>query len=211
MNDTLRVHDDLNLVVVDAVKKFRLNDFKPLVDERRAVDGNFFAHVPRRVREDFFNRDVQKFAASFSSEGAARRREQKFFNRFKIFALQALKKSSVLRIDGQNFHAASLRKFGDEFARHNQSFLVGQRDIFSRVDGFNCRFQARKAAHGSQNDFHAVEGRRVDESLTAAREFNARKFFRRKFFVSSLVRQNRQLRTKLFHLPREKFDVGVGR
>ena len=49
MHDALGMHDRLDALEGRAVQPLRFDDFVPLVEERRAVDGDLGAHLPRRM------------------------------------------------------------------------------------------------------------------------------------------------------------------
>jgi hypothetical protein len=63
VHDRLRVHDDFDAVEVDTEQLVRLDHFEALVHERRRVDRDLGAHVPRRVRERVRHRDPFELVA----------------------------------------------------------------------------------------------------------------------------------------------------
>ncbi len=58
VHDRLRVHHDVDAVVLDVEEQVRLDDLEALVHERRRVRGDDEAHVPRGVRERLGRGDV---------------------------------------------------------------------------------------------------------------------------------------------------------
>ena len=49
MHDALRVHDHIDARHLDVEKPARFDHFQALVEERRGIDGDLRAHVPRRM------------------------------------------------------------------------------------------------------------------------------------------------------------------
>ena len=76
VHDRLRVHDDLDAVVVDAEELVRLDHLEALVHERRRVDGDLGAHRPGRVRQRVGDRDRAEPLGRPAPERAARGGEE---------------------------------------------------------------------------------------------------------------------------------------
>ena len=68
MDGTLRLHDNLNAVVRHIEQVMRLNHFKAFVHERRRVDRDFRAHVPRGMLERLSRRHIAQFVARAAAE-----------------------------------------------------------------------------------------------------------------------------------------------
>ena len=72
VDDRLRVHDDVDLLVRRAEQVVGLDQLEPLVHQRRRVDRDLAAHRPRRVGERLLDRDVLEVLALEAAERAAR-------------------------------------------------------------------------------------------------------------------------------------------
>ena len=72
MHDRLRMHDDAELLRGKPEQEMSLDHFKALVHQCRAVDGNFRAHRPVRMRDRLFRRHALPCARA-STRGTARR------------------------------------------------------------------------------------------------------------------------------------------
>ena len=71
VHDRLRVHDDLDAVVLDVEEQVRLDDLEPLVHERGGVRRDDEPHVPRRMGERLGRGDLGELLAA-SARGTDR-------------------------------------------------------------------------------------------------------------------------------------------
>ena len=71
VNDALRVDDDLDRIVRHIVEPMRLDDLKPLVDERRGVDRDLLSHLPGRMRKALLERRFFQDILRLATEWAA--------------------------------------------------------------------------------------------------------------------------------------------
>ena len=68
----LRVHDDLDVVVVDPEQLVGLDDLEPLVHQRAGVDRDLRTHRPRRMGQSLVDRDRRR-GRPVSARGTVRR------------------------------------------------------------------------------------------------------------------------------------------
>lgn len=71
VNLALWVDGHIDVIVIEAEKMVRFDDFEPFVDPGGGVDGDFGAHVPRGVGQGVFCGNRGEFLRSFVEEGAA--------------------------------------------------------------------------------------------------------------------------------------------
>ena len=99
VDDALRMHDDVDRVVVDIVQPVCLDHLQALVREGRRVDRDLRAHRPRRVAQGLLGRDRGERLRRRVEERAARRGEDQPRDRRPRLADQALPDRRVLRVD----------------------------------------------------------------------------------------------------------------
>src|SRR5205814_6297150 len=99
VHHALRVVDDVDAVVLEAVQPSRFNDLVALVHEGRRVDGDLRPHLPRWMTERVLRRDPGKGLEGDVAKGAARRGERDAADLREILADEALPESVVLAVD----------------------------------------------------------------------------------------------------------------
>lgn len=88
-------------------------------------------------------------------------------------AAETLVDGIVLAIDGQERLALAAGFGGDEFAGHNQTFLIGQADGFASFDGLESGFEAGDADDGADDEIDIGMGGDADGSGCAVEDFGA--------------------------------------
>ena len=76
VDDRLRVHDHLDLVVRRAEQLVGLDHLEALVHQRAGVDGDLRTHLPRRMGQRLVDTDVGQLVGGPAAERPAARREQ---------------------------------------------------------------------------------------------------------------------------------------
>ena len=129
------VHEHLDAVRGHPEEPARLDDLEPLVHEGRGVDRDLAAHVPGRVLERLARGDVAEALAGAVAERAARRGEDEPLDLLRTPAVQALVQGAMFAVDGQEARPAGLRLSDHQLPRHHQRLLVGEGDVFPRLQG----------------------------------------------------------------------------
>ena len=108
------------------------------------------------MTQGLFARHMNKFVPRERAEGAAGCREVYPFNRVVRFTVEALKDGRVFRVDGQERRSLFPRQRQNQFARHNQRLLVGQRDGFACLQCGDNGFEAGKAYHSRERHIYRL-------------------------------------------------------
>ena len=136
VDDGLRMHHHFNLRGGQVEQPFGLNHFQALVHQRGRVNGNLGSHLPIGVFQGLgFGNGAQELAV-FAPERPARCGQDDFFDGIVPLTRQTLENGRMLGIHGVDVHALFAGQLGHQFARHHQRFLVGQRNILARSNGF---------------------------------------------------------------------------
>ena len=80
-------------------------------------------------------------------------------------AVQALVDGVVLAVDGENLDAAAAGRVRHQGARHDQHFLVRERDGLAGLDRRQHRLERRCARRGAQHHVHVGPGGERDEPV----------------------------------------------
>ena len=72
MDRALRLYHNSDLIVGHGKEMMRLDHFEAFIHERGRIDRNLATHVPRRMAERLFNRDILKVGCLPPAKGAAR-------------------------------------------------------------------------------------------------------------------------------------------
>ena len=124
VHDTLRVHDDLDVVVVDAKQVVRLNHLQAFIHQRGAIDGDLLAHAPVRVLERVTHARGGERGHAPVSEGAAARCQDDATQAAGGQALDALEQRRVLAVRGQDLHSFLVREREHDGAASDQRLFV---------------------------------------------------------------------------------------
>ena len=144
------MHDDSNLVALEAEETARLDHLEPFVHHRRGIDRVLRSHSPRRMRER--GRDVgplHRFRGRLPKTDrptpSARSRR-----RSALLADQALKDRAMLAVDRQEPRSAASRGLHQQRAGGDDQFLVGDRDVDAAFDRREDRIERDRAVGGGQ-------------------------------------------------------------
>ena len=152
VDDRRRVHDDLQLRVGHVEEPMRLDQLEPLVRERGGVDGDLRAHPPGRMRERLGRCDAAELGARPSAERAARGGEDDSGDRVGAAAGEALVKSRMLAVDGEQEASAPLPGRDRELARSDEALLVRERERDAVLERPQRRPDAGEPDDGVEDD-----------------------------------------------------------
>ena len=110
--------------------------------------------------------------ATEQTEGTARGREQDFFYGVIALAHNGLEDSGVFGIDWQDGYAVLLRQLTNQFAGHNERFLVGQTDLLTGLDGTDGWLQASETDHGREHHVNGFSLNNLAQGIAAGIDFN---------------------------------------
>ena len=71
----------------------------------------------------------------------------------------------VLAVDRQDGDAVARRRLGDDAARHDEDFLVGERDRLAQLDRRQHRFERFGSTRRAQHDFGIRVGSNRDQTV----------------------------------------------
>ncbi len=131
VNEALRLHDDVNPVVIDIEKPMRLDNFKAFIEHGCRINRDFLPHVPRGMREAIGKRHPFQFVFRLAAEGAAGRRQNEAMNVPRVLAQKRLENGAVLAVHGQNADAFFRCRPHHERAARDERFLIRKRHVFS--------------------------------------------------------------------------------
>ena len=143
-----------------------LDHLETLVHQGRRVDGYFPAHLPGGMAQRRVGAHGIEVCQGQVAEGTARRREDEAAHLVHRPPVQALMDGVVFTVHWENGHSASPGRRRDQFPGHDQHFLVGQGDPFSRVDGGHHRLESGRARRRTQHD--VGRGMACDRDQTVA-------------------------------------------
>ena len=175
----------LDLVVGHGEQVVRLDDLEALVHERRRVDGDLRAHVPRGMSERLSRRDSAQFISRTTAEGAAGRGHPQTAHLARALANEALVDSAVLRVDGHERSGGPVsgREAGgatllvhprgkrhDEVAPYHERFLVRQREHLARAQRLVAGAQAGGAHQGVHHHVRLFQAAQLRDGIRAETE-----------------------------------------
>jgi hypothetical protein len=167
MYDTLRMHDDLDVLVRHVKQVVCLDDLERLVGQRRAVYGDLATHAPRRMTERVTDAGTIETLPAPVAKRAAAGRQHEATDLRRGASGDALEDCAVLAVHGYQLSSARARRAGDERAAHHERFLVRERDTFPRPERGECRVQPRRPDHRVEHGRRVVVRRGLDEALGA--------------------------------------------
>ena len=141
VDNRLRMDEHLDFLSWYAEKPAGLHHLEAFVHERGRVDGDFRTHVPRGVLQGVGSGDGLQLLFCELAERTARAGEQNLFYFVVALAHETLEDGRVLAVDGQDGHVVFARQLADEFAGHDECFLVGQADFLPCTNGMDGGFQ----------------------------------------------------------------------
>ena len=169
MDGTLGLHYHLDLIVGHREQVVRLDDFEPLIHQRRGIDGDLRPHVPGGMGQCLSWRDRLQVGDRLASERAARSRHPQLRDLARILSEQTLVDGPVLRIDGHERPGRPCRRSyaggptirihrccqrHNEVATHHKRLLVGQSEHLARLQRRIARLQASCPYQGVHDDIH---------------------------------------------------------
>ena len=134
VNDRLRVHYDVDLLVADTEQVVGFNQLEALVHQRRRVDRDLPAHLPGRVLERVRHADGRELLPSHAAERPAGGSDREALDRARSgspFGGDQLVQRGVLGIDGQDLRPSRLGERHHQLASRNERLLVGEREVDS--------------------------------------------------------------------------------
>ncbi len=146
------MHDDVDLTRSDAEEPMRLDDFEPLVHQRRRVDRDLRAHPPRRVAQGVVGGDVRQARGRKLAEWTTGGGEDQPPDVTRVAAVRALVDGVVFAVDREHGHTAAAGAFHDDRAGHHQDFLVGERDGLATVNRRQHRVERRRPRRREEDD-----------------------------------------------------------
>ena len=171
VDDRLRVHDDLDALVRHAEEVKGLDHLEALVHQRRRVDRDLAAHVPRRVGERLLDGDLRQLGSRAPAERAARGGQDELLDGARPFAREQLVQGGVLGVDRQDLRAGGLGERHHELAADDERLLVGEREVDALAERRDRRAEAGRADErvedevGARLDDEPHEPLRADEDL----------------------------------------------
>ena len=172
VHDAFGVHQHFDALRFDAEEPFGFDHLEALVHHRGAVDRDLGAHLPVGVFQGARRSNVRQLLDGRRAEGASRGGEEDFVDGIAVFAHQALENRAVLAVHGQNRRAVFHGQFRNEFARHNERFLVGQCDGFPGLDGRDGGAESGETHHGRHHHVDLRQTCRVANGFGARPHFN---------------------------------------
>ena len=192
----------------DAEEPFGFDHLKPLVHHRGTVDRDLGAHLPVGVFQGARRSDAGQLFDRRRAEGTSRRGEEDFVDGIAVFAHQALENRAVFAVHGQNRRAVFHRELRNEFARHNERFLVGQRDGFASFDGRHRGAESGETHHGRHHHVHFGQSGDVADGFRARPHLNGEVGQRLAHrFIARLVGDDHRFGAKFARLRNEQFGV----
>ncbi len=167
VDDRLRVHDDVDALVRDAEQMVGLDDLEALVHQRRRVDRDLAAHLPRRVLERLIDRDVLQLGARASAKGSARCGQHELLDGPRPLARQQLVQRRVLGVDGQDLRAGRLGERHHKLAADDERLLVGEREVDALAERRDRRAEAGRADERVEHEVGVGLEHQLDEPLGA--------------------------------------------
>src|SRR5882724_5188905 len=157
------MHDDFDPRLGEAEQQRRLDDFEPLVHERRRVDGYLAAHFPLGMIARFVGGDMRQQRQIRDAKRAARSGQDHTGHAVRRMPRQvtprhALKYRVVLAVDGNDFGAGAMHLIHQKLARHHQGFLVGEQYPLGGADRGKGRQESRGADDRGHDHLHVVPG-----------------------------------------------------
>ena len=183
------MHDDVDARRRHVEEPARLDHLETLVHQRRRVDRDLAAHLPRRMPQRVVRRHARERAASSERNGPPDAVRISLRDLLGAPAVEALMDRVVLAVDGQDRDAAPMCRVHHQRAGHHEHFLVRERDRLAGVDRREHRFEARRARRSAEHDVDVRVRRDLHE---AARPGDERRTRRRR-----RPERRRQLRAEI--------------
>ena len=137
------MHDDPDPLQPDGEQMMRLDQLQPLVEHGGTVDADLGAHVPVRMGDRLFGRDLGQIL--YQPQGSAAGRQRDRADIFDPAALQALENCIVFAVHRQQRGAVAAHCSSHDLACGNQRFLVGQGDGAALLDRSHGRAKSGTA------------------------------------------------------------------
>ncbi len=144
------MHDDVDAAVGDAEQQVRLDEFEPLVDQRRRVQRVHRPHRPGRVSAGLLGGDVLELGGRPAAKRPAGRGEHQLGDLFGAAAAQTLRQCGMFGVDRHDL--AGLRGGQHQRAAGDQRLLIGQRQPGAGGERGQGRLQTERADQRVQHD-----------------------------------------------------------
>ena len=148
----LRMHHHVDAVVVEPEQLVGLDHLEALVHERRGVDRDLRAHVPRGVLERVGDRDQRKLLTRVAAERPSARGEDQAPDLVGRAGPQRLVERGVLAVDGNDLARATRACGRDHRATGDQALLVGKRKALAVDERGDRRRKSGEADDRVQHD-----------------------------------------------------------
>ncbi len=160
MDDRLRMHHHFHLLRRHVEEPSRLDQLEPLVHERRRVDRDLGPHRPVRVPQGFFDGSRRDALGRPGAKRSTGSREQDAREILPALAGERLEDGAVLAVHWQQRHAAGAHFAEHQGARHDEHFLVGQRDVAAGANAGQRGLQAGRPHERRHQEIGLVRGHR---------------------------------------------------
>ena len=211
MDNALWLYHNLDVVEINTEQPFCFHDFQSFVNECRGINRDLVPHRPVRMTERLLYRYVFELRSCFSAERTAGCSNQKFFNFFSVFPVQALENRRVLAVHRKDLHTAFLCQRHNNVSRRYQCLFVCQCNVFSCLHRRNRRADADHADDRCHKDFALRHRGKLDHAVHAAADFY-RKILHSvtEFCRFHLIADCRKLRMKFPDLLLEQCNIASG-
>src|SRR3954453_12383645 len=145
-----------------------LDQLQCLVRKSRAIHRDLGPHAPGWVLQRFFYCRAPDPLRRPFPERAARGSQNQPCEPI-VSSGHALEHRAVLGVYGDDLAASDAGRFGHQLARHDQRFLIGQRDALSRSKRCQRRLQSRGAHDGVDHNVGIGMSRGLDQHLCPGR------------------------------------------
>ena len=135
MDERLRVEENLDRGGIDAEEKMRFEDLEALVHHRRGINRDLRTHLPRRVAQRVFDRDLVESLQRPRAERAPGTGEDQPAHSPRMAGPESLVYRAVLRVDRNDLRAALAGGARHQLSRDDHRLLVRQRKPLSRAKG----------------------------------------------------------------------------
>ena len=212
MHDALRVDDDIDPRDVHVEKPARLDHLQPLVEHRGRIDGDFFAHPPRRMAQRFLPGHRPHLVLRPGTERSAGCGENKAPHLHRVASFQALENRVVLAVHRENPAAKVTRGRHDQLTGDHEHFLAGQRDVFAGLERGEGRTQPPRAHDGDQHHVRAFPGGQLLQPAGAGENGHRLVIeLRPQFQLRGRVRHRQSVGPQGVRLHREPIDIAEPR
>ena len=147
------MHDDSNLLALEAEEPARLDHFEPFVHHRRGVDRILRSHSPGRDEPSPpRDRRAPSHLARRAPERATRRGQHERGDARAFLADQTLEDRTMLAVDRQKTATAAAGRFHEQRAGSDDQLLVCDGDVDAAFDRGEDRFECDRTVGRGKHD-----------------------------------------------------------